>query len=99
MAALQTITDITQINLPPHYKCPICGEPIYIEEVDSWIKDDEGNWKAEAVKIDCTSFPGFDDFNVFNAYMRSHWLMPYVDWLPLEKIVTDWVNDNYNWEL
>ena len=93
-----TIRDTSQIVLPKQYDCPICGKPIFIEEVTDWIEDDEGNMKAEAVKIECSTFPGFDDIDEFNAFMRGHWSMPYVDWLPLEKIVTDWVNQNYNWE-
>lgn len=96
---MKVISDATEIALPSHFKCPICGEDIYIEEVDSWIENGDGTWSAEAVKIDCTTFPGFDDHDAFNAYMSGHYRMPYVDWLPVEQMVTEWVNQNYTWEI
>lgn len=96
---MQIITSDSEIVLPDSFKCPICDNKIYVEEVSEWTRDDDGNWKADRVKIDCVSFPGFDDEDAFKEYMSSHWSMPYADWLPLERIVTDWVNENYNWNL
>lgn len=99
MTNLKRISDASEIILPDSFTCPICGAAIYVDVVDAWEEDDEGNWKAEAVKIDCTTFPGFDNHRRFEAYMRGHWSMPYVDWLPLELVVTDWVNERHVWEL
>jgi hypothetical protein len=99
MSERKTIHDASEIVLPDSFKCPICDAAIFIEEVDAWHEDDDGEMIAEAVKIDCSTFPGFDDNDEFNAYMRSHWSMPYVDWLPLETIVTEWVNKRYVWDL
>jgi len=96
------ITSDSEIVLPDSLECPICSNKIYVEEVSAWTEDDDGNWKAEAVKIDCVTSPdytGSDNDDDYNDFLRSHWSMPYVDWLPLEKIVTDWVNIHYNWDL
>jgi hypothetical protein len=99
MADLKLISDASEIVLPDTFKCPICGAAIYIEDVDAWEDDDDGNTVAETVQIDCTTFPGFDDTDAFNAYMRGHWHTPYVDWMPLQDTVTRWVNGRYKWDL
>lgn len=96
---MKTITDASEIILPEHFRCPICDSAIFVEEVEEWIEEETGSWKAETVKIDCVTFPGYDDVHAFHEYMRSHWSMPYVDWLPLEKAVTEWVNQHYVWDL
>ena len=96
---MKTISNASEITIPDRFTCPICGAAIYVEDVDAWEEDGSGEWKAEAVKIDCTTFPGFEDEEAFSDYMRGHWSMPYVDWLPLERIVTEWVNSNYKWEM
>ena len=93
------ISDASEIVLPDSFRCPICDAAIYIEDVNAWEENDDGQMKAEAVKIDCTTFPGFDNNLKFNEYMDSHWSTPYIDWLPLEKIVTQWVNERYSWNL
>lgn len=103
MTKKKTISDNSEITLPDSFTCPICGATIYVDEVDAWEEDDEGNWIAESVKIDCVTSPDFsgddDDGDAMNDHLRSHWRMPYVDWLPLERIVTEWVNERYVWEL
>lgn len=96
-SAMKTISDASEILLPDTFRCPICGEKIYIEEVADWHEED-GVLKALAVKVDCTTFPGFDDEDEFEAYMSEHYSMPYVDWLPLEQEITKWVNERYSWE-
>lgn len=98
-ATAKLINSESEIVLPTSFKCPICGAAIQVDEVSEWEKDDSGEWKAECVKIDCVTFPGYDDRGKFDDYMRSHWSMPYVDWLPIELEVTEWVNENYSWEL
>jgi|SRR5689334_4200015 len=84
---LKRISDASEIVLPSSFTCPICEMAIYVEDVDSWEEDEDGNMKAEAVKIDCVSSPDFsgdDDSEAMNDHLQSHWQMPYVDWLPLE---------------
>jgi hypothetical protein len=96
-SAIKTISDISEIVLPDTFKCPICDAPIYIEEICDFMEED-GVLKALAVKIDCTTFPGFDDMGEFEVWMSEHYSTPYVDWLPLEQEVTAWVNRRYSWE-
>lgn len=97
--AMITISDASEIKLPDSFRCPICNAALYIEEVNAWTEGDGGSLKAEAVKVDCVTFPGFDDHDAFEAYMSGHYSMPYVDWLPLETKITAWVNERYVWEL
>lgn len=97
--AMITISDASEIKLPDSFRCPICNAALYIEEVNAWTEGDGGSLKAEAVKVDCVTFPGFDDHDAFEAYMSGHYSMPYVDWLPLETEITAWVNERYVWEL
>ena len=97
---IRTITSESEIILPDSFRCPICNAAIEITEVSEWTRDDdEAYWKAGPVKIDCVTFPGFDDIDAFESFQRSHWSTPYIDWLPLEKRVTDWVNNHYAWQL
>lgn len=99
MSEEKLISSESEIALPDSFVCPICGKPLYIEEVSEHEKDDDGNWKAVAVKVDCVSFPGFGNAEAFEDYIRSHYSTPYTDWLPLEKRVTAWVNARYSWSL
>lgn len=99
MEPVKIIQSESEIKLPDSFRCPICDAAICIDEVSEWNEDDFGNWKAAAVKIDCVMFPGFEDEGAFDDYMAGHWSTPYIDWLPLEKRVTDWVNARYSWAL
>ena len=99
---VKLISNDSEIILPKSFACPICGMDIYVSEVSEWEQDDDGNWKAQAVKIDCVSDPDFTgdhSSEAINGHLQSHWRMPYVDWLPLEGIVTEWVNEHYSWDL
>lgn len=97
------ITSDSEITLPEHFKCPICDAAIYVSEVSAWEQELGNNeWKAETVKIDCVTSPDYgtsEDEDEMNDFLRSHWSMPYVDWLPLETRVTQWVNEHYSWNL
>ena len=102
MIQLKTITSDSEIILPDSFECPICDAKIYVSEVSAWQQEDDGTWTAEAVKIDCVTSPDYgtsEDEDEMDSFLRSHWSMPYVDWLPLEKRVTDWVNQRYRWNL
>lgn len=99
MSKVKIISDCSEIILPDSFKCPICDAAIQVEEVSEWEEDESGDWKAQAVKIDCVTFPGFDDHDAFENYMSDHYSMPYVDWMPLEKRVTKWANERYSWNL
>lgn len=98
MSEVKVISSESEIALPDLFVCPICGQPIYVSEVNAWTEDEKGDVKAETVKIDCTTAPDIDDA-AFEDYLNSHWSMPYVDWLPLEMRVTEWVNARYSWKL
>lgn len=97
-SAIKTVSDISEIALPDTFRCPICGEGIHVEEVADFEEED-GALKAMAVKIDCNAVPDLDDVEALDEYISEHYAMPYVDWLPLERQVTEWVNKRYSWEM
>lgn len=96
---MKQISSESEIILPASFTCPICGDKLNVEEVDGWELDDDGKWKIDSIKVDCVTFPGFDDHDEFENYMSGHYSMPYVDWMPLEQSILKWVNDNYTWEM
>lgn len=98
MNKVKIISDASEIVLPESFKCPICGSAVHVDEVSEWEKEGD-EWKAQTVKIDCVTFPGFEDSDAFENYMSGHYSMPYVDWMPLEKRVTAWINARYSWQL
>ncbi len=81
-------------ELPDEFRCPICGDKLVID-IDEWISDYDG-WKADesGVHVSCVSEPDFagDDYA---DWLHGHYRMPYVDWLPVERKVYGWLEDNY----
>ena len=74
--------------------CPICDEPIVIEEVSEWECE---NGKPISISIDCTTQPDIDSDEWWDWH-RGHWSMPYVDWLPVEMLVLRWFQAHYRME-
>jgi hypothetical protein len=76
--------------------CPICGAGIHITDIDEWY--DDGT--TESVHINCTTEPDINgDSGKWYEWQRGHWSTPYIDWLPVEKRVTDWFNACYRVEV
>jgi hypothetical protein len=86
---------LTPANLPlllPH-PCPICGAKVYLTDVEEWGTDD-----GEIVHgaFECETEPDIDSAEWWDWH-RGHFAMPYVDWLPWEMRVMEWVDRNYRW--
>lgn len=99
MSEFTMIKTAEDIVLPAGlFLCPICKAAIVVDEVSEWEEDDEGLMQARTVKINCITDPDIES-DEWEDWFRGHWSMPYVDWLPLEETVTQWVNERYRWEL
>lgn len=81
-------------EIPRNFRCPICGDRLTIE-IDEWTTDWDG-WKASdaGVHTSCNSEPDITDDNYSN-WLDGHYAMPYVDWLPVDNAIYDWLEDNY----
>jgi len=83
-------------------KCGYCHAQVYITEIDEMSEDENGDWIVENVKIECTNEPEpregetDDDYeNRLTEWWISHSDMPYVNILPVEETVKEWLNENY----
>ena len=76
--------------------CPICGSAIYTN-FDCWVFV-KGEWLVDSCNMDCETEPEIDS-DEWNRWFAGHYSMPYVDWLPVEKIIVDWINENYCFEV
>lgn len=63
--------------------CPICGGGLLLSGVDACEQDDNGDWIASEVTIDCETEPDIDS-DEWEEWHNWHYRMPYVDWLQLE---------------
>ena len=57
-----------------------------------------GRWRCAFAKLECETEPDIDDPE-FDEWMRWHYDMPYVYWLPLETQMTRWINRRYWFDL
>lgn len=81
-------------EVPDIFRCPICGDKLTLD-IDAWTSDYDG-WKAEdsGVHVSCVSEPDITDDD-YEDWFDGHYQMPYVDWLPVDQKVYDWLEDNY----
>ena len=74
--------------------CPICSSALYIDEVSEWHERNGQMRVAEdcaQVSFDCTTAPDIDSED-WRDWFAGHWSTPYIDWLPLERPVTRWLD-------
>lgn len=100
---MQTITIDTPIEVPTSLVvCPICQARVTVE-IDEWEENDNGEWQAGecGVHVNCITEPDMDedDSNGWNDWFDGHWQQPYIDWLPVEDKVKEWLNKNYRFEM
>ena len=73
--------------------CPICGAPVVIEDIDEW-ETETGRVTSCGFHINCSTEPDIDS-DEWDDWFKSHWSMPYVDWLPVEMRVYRWFDRCY----
>lgn len=73
--------------------CNYCEDetPLYVSAVEEYARDDEsGLWFASQIVLECPNDDLFDD---------SHTFYPYENWIPAIDVVTDWINQNFRFDL
>jgi hypothetical protein len=73
--------------------CPICGAKVYLTDIDEWGADDG---EIIGAHFDCETEPDIDS-DEWEDWHNGHYHMPYVDWLPWEVKVMEWLNARYHY--
>lgn len=73
-----------QLFQPKNTVCPICNSRLLVSANGCFIKDDNDDWIAENINIDCETRPERDNKS-FKTWIKSHYRFPYIDWLPIEE--------------
>lgn len=85
-------------DIPRQYRrCPYCDGKISIH-FESWTRNNDGTWSADFAKADCETEPSIGS-GKWEEWIKQHTYMPYVYWLPLETILTRWVNKHYRFDM
>lgn len=77
--------------------CPKCDANLH-GYAEAWERRLDRSWKAEWIKLNCETEPPINS-RKFDNWMRWHYDMPYVYWLPVESRLTSWVNRRYSFDL
>lgn len=94
MSELQLIDGDGTIDVPKDVAvCPYCGA-VVTASFTAWTEDDNGQWMAAEVGVDCASEPDIDS-DEWWEWFHIHSDMPYVYQLPVDTKVLAWVNQHY----
>lgn len=75
--------------------CPICGGDVELQDIEAWSQVGNTNeWEATEIVTQCEHEPPIDS-EEWEEWHKGHYSMPYVDWLPYQQRMLQWVNDNY----
>lgn len=97
---MKTIATDTLITIPDTVAvCPICGAAVTVE-IDEWEQLDDGSWVAGecGTHTSCITEPDADSSDYEN-WLSEHFNMPYVDWLPMDSKIKEWLDENYRFDL
>jgi hypothetical protein len=74
--------------------CPECGASIRVDvyEIEQL---ENGHWGVDQLGSGVHIWCAADEAGESNI---GHYNMPYVDWLPLDKPVIDWLNKTYDFD-
>ena len=75
-------------------KCPICGGALFITGVNACEQEDNGDWIASEIDIDCENEPDIDS-DEWEDLHRWHYSQPYTDWLPIDRQILRAVQNRY----
>lgn len=75
-------------------KCPICGGALFITGVNACEQEDNGDWIASEIDIDCENEPDIDS-DEWEDWHRWHYGQPYTDWLPIDRQILRAVQKRY----
>lgn len=77
--------------------CPKCDASL-VAHFEEWTEETDALWVCETAKLDCTTGPDIGS-EEWEEWFTWHYAMPYVDWLPLEIKVGQWVNQRYRFNV
>lgn len=69
--------------------CPICGEPIWIEDIQE-VEEDGDRLLPTTATITCSTEPDVDS-DEWPAWHDGHFSTPYIDWLPIKNRILNWL--------
>jgi len=75
-------------------KCPICGGALFITGVNACEQEDNGDWIASEIDIDCENEPDIDSDD-WEDWHKWHYSQPYIDWLPIDRQILRAVQKRY----
>ncbi|HRH68845.1 MAG TPA: hypothetical protein PLB89_04990 [Flavobacteriales bacterium] len=81
-------------------RCPICGGQLLVQ-VYEWQQDahdPKADVLAGGIEVDCEHEPDIDT-DEWDEWHRGHYSRPYVDWLPVETALLEWIQKNYRFPL
>lgn len=73
--------------------CPYCNPKLYAS-CEAWTENDEGEWLADSITVDCETEPDIDS-DEWREWFDSHSDMPYVYQLPVNVKIENWINSNF----
>lgn len=76
----------------PQFACPICGATVHLCGIIEWGADDG---EIIGVEYECETEPDIDAPD-WHDWHLGHWSHPYMDWLPWEEEMLEWLNRNYH---
>lgn len=74
-------------------KCPICDAPLANEDVYEW-ESNTGEITESGFSVECTMQPDIDG-GEWPDWHAEHWSHPYIDWVPIEPVIHEWLCCNY----
>lgn len=81
-------------ELPDEFRCPICGEKLTLE-IDEWQSDWDGLRASDTgVHTSCITERDVEGTDEWGSWIDGHFKYPYIDWLPVNRKVSEWLEDN-----
>lgn len=77
--------------------CPYCnGDLTY--RCNGWEQDDNGLWMADSFDLECSTEPDMES-EEWEEWMQQHSDMPYVNQLPVDEKVKQYINGKYRFDV
>lgn len=78
--------------------CPYCkGDLTY--RCNGWEQDDNDLWMADSFDMECSTEPDMEDEDEWEEWMQQHSDMPYVNQLPVDERVKEYINRKYRFDV
>lgn len=76
--------------------CPKCGRSVSLMDVSGCVLVDD-EWIPDEISVECDGEPEMGAVSVaeYNDWVAWHYMMPYVDWLPIHTKVLVWLRNTY----